>query len=208
MKQGIDWLSVANTNHAEFCISKFCELDCSFMWAGVSWSPWLHLVPFMREGLITILWGMLFQAFVKYIFMEDFVAPSKSPVYCSWLGLNNCMVIQISSIEVQTVLIRYITSQMHDIGFWAPLKNGRVVLHILNRQTYIDFQFLCWVNFYANLEFILWVIYQYPADTDLNAFGAPRTLKTLDGSLLVVMGQRVCSAQSRQTPCAPQSPTV
>ena len=121
----------------------------------------VKLIPFMRKGLITILcWGKLFQAFVKNLVMEDFVAPSKSPVYGSWLGLNNCMVIRLASIEVQTMLTRYITSQMHDIGFWAPLKNGRVVL-------------LWRVNFYANLEFILWVIYQYPADTDLIGFGPP-----------------------------------
>lgn len=119
----------------------------------------VKLIPFMREGLITILcWGKLFQAFVKNLVMEDFVAPSKSPVYGSWLGLNNCMVIRLASIEVQTMLTRYITSQMHDIGFWAPLKNGRVVL-------------LWRVNFYANLEFILWVIYQYAAATKLFGFG-------------------------------------
>ena len=141
-------------------------------WACVSWLPWLHLIPFMREGLITILcWGKLFQAFVKNFFIQDIVAPSKSPVYFSWIGLNNCMVIRFGSIEVQTMLIRHITSQMHDIGFWAPLKNGRVVLRILNRQTHTEFQFLCRVNFYANLEFILWVIYQYPADTELIGFG-------------------------------------
>ena len=44
----------------------------------------VKLIPFMREGLITILcWGKLFQAFVKNLVMEDFVAPSKSPVYGS-----------------------------------------------------------------------------------------------------------------------------
>lgn len=171
------------------------------MWACVSWSPGLHLVPSIREELITIPLGKLFQAFLKNIFTEDFVAPSKSPVYCSWIGLNNCMPIQVSSIEVQTMLISYITSQMHDIGFWAPLKNGRVVLHILSRQTYIDFQFLWRVNFYANLEFILWVIYQYPTDTDLNGFGAPWTLKTLDGSVLVVMGQEYAVLKAGKPLC-------
>ena len=44
----------------------------------------VKLIPFMRKGLITILcWGKLFQAFVKNLVMEDFVAPSKSPVYGS-----------------------------------------------------------------------------------------------------------------------------